>query len=314
MEQKVQQYKIVRASRENISALSQLFFESKGVRIPVEYLKQKFNTDYTGKSYFAHFAMTDDDKPAAFFCLFPCYVFLNGKKVLAGQSADIITHPDHQRKGLFSLLGKATESLAQAEGIKILFAFPNENSYPGFVRSLNWHHPNNFVIYRFKVKGFSLYRALSKFKLGWFYKQYARIIKNRYLLEPNKFQGSIPRNMVNSGHRSNEFYQYKEFNKNFFVEFKGLKFWCKIDGYLWIGDIFYDEGIEINKLVTILKEFTVLLGLDEFIFEVSQNSLWDQLLKEVANFTKGVAIVYKNLDDINEAVPLEFTGGDIDVF
>lgn len=314
MEQKVQQYKIVRASRENISALSQLFFESKGVRIPVEYLRQKFDTGYTGKSYFAHFAMTDDNKPAAFFCLFPCYVFLNGQKVLAGQSADIITHPDHQRKGLFGLLGNATESLAKAEGMKILFAFPNENSYPGFVRSLNWHHPNNFVIYRFKVNGFPLYRALSKFKLGWFYQQYARIIKRRYLLEPNKFEGSIPRNMVNSGHRSTEFYKYKEFNKNFFIEFKGLKFWCKIDGILWIGDISCPNGYEINKLVTILKEFTVLLGLDEFIFEVSQDSFWDQLLKEVTNFTKGVAIVYKNLDDINEAVSLEFTGGDIDVF
>jgi hypothetical protein len=314
MEKKTQQYKIVRASRENISALSQLFFESKGTVISPDYLRQKFDTAYTGKTYFAHFAMTEDDSPAAFFCLFPCFVHLNGEKVLAGQSADIITHVNHQRKGLFGLLGKATESLALSEGMKILFAFPNENSFPGFVRSLNWHHSGNFRIYRFKSKGIPLYRALSKLKLKWLYNQYSKYIINQFKTDLEEFEGSIPRRLINSGYRDSDFYNYKKFNQNFFVEFKQLKFWCKIDTHLWIGDITPIDGFDANQVIAILKEFTAELGLDELIFEVSNGSLWDDLIKKVANSEKGVAIVYKNLENPIESVSLEFTGGDIDVF
>lgn len=314
MDHNNQKYKIVRASRENISALSQLFLETKGINVPVDYLKSKFNTAYTGKTYFAHFAMTEDNQPAAFFCLFPCFVLHNGSVILAGQSADIITHVSHQRKGLFSSLGKATEALAQSEGMKILFAFPNENSFPGFVRSLNWHHSSNFMIYRFKSNGIPFYRLLSKFRMNWIYTQFANLIKNKFKCDSDQFQGSIPRNLISSGYRNKDYYSYKKYNDSFFVHYRGLKFWCKIDVQLWIGDISIDDNLSIDNVVTILKKYTALLGLDEFVFEVSEGSFWDNLLRTIAVSTQGVPIVYKNLEDLDESVSLEFTGGDIDVF
>ena len=239
---------------------------------------------------------------------------LNGEDVLAGQSADIITHPDHQRKGLFGMLGKITEELAKAEGMRILFAFPNENSFPGFVRSLNWHHTGNFQVYRVKSNAIPIYRTLHKLRLGRLYKMFYNFILNKYAIKAQELKGSIPRSLINSGSRSLGFYHYKKYNSSHFIRYKGLVFWCKIDGVLWIGDISLDSNFSAVLVVTIIKEFACLLGLDEFIFEVSKGSYWDQKLKEVTKSIEGVPIVYRNLEDDIETVSLEFTGGDIDVF
>ena len=49
-------------------------------------------------------------------------------------------HPDlkHRKKGLFIRLVKKTHQLAKDEGIRVIFGFPNKNSYPGFKNKLNW--------------------------------------------------------------------------------------------------------------------------------------------------------------------------------
>ena len=314
MEQENIKYSIQRANEENISLLSQLFLESRGISISIEFLRKKYNTIYSGKTYFAHFALTPEGKPAAFFCLFPCFVSIDSKQLLAGQSADIITHVDHQKKGLFKLLGKATEELAFAEGMHILFAFPNENSFPGFVRSLQWYHAGNFHIYKFKANGFPIYNALHKLKLGKLYSPFSKQILRKSKIESSKFIGSIPRKSVNSGFRNTDFYQYKQYNNSFFIEIEDLQIWAKIDSILWIGDISINERISTEQVLAILKKLTNKLGLTDFIFEVSQGSYWDLKLSGIISPTIGVPIVYKNLTDVNQCLPLEFTGGDIDVF
>jgi len=307
-------YSIQRANEENISLLSQLFLDSRGISISTEFLRKKYNTIYSGKTYFAHFALTPEGKPAAFFCLFPCFVSINGEQLLAGQSADIITHVDHQKKGLFKLLGKVTEELAFDEGMHILFAFPNENSFPGFVRSLQWHHTGNLHIYKFKVNGFPLYNALHKLKLGTLYSTFSKLILKNSRIESSKFIGSIPRKSCNSGFRNAEFYRYKQYNNSIFIDIEGLQIWAKIDSILWIGDISINESVSTEQVISILKNLTTKLGLNEFIFEVSQGSYWDLKLSGTMSPTIGVPIVYKNLTDVNQCLSLEFTRGDVDVF
>jgi len=314
MEQGIPNYSIHRANEENISLLSLLFEESRGIKFSKEFLKKKFNTMYAGKRYIAHFALTQEGYPAAFFCVYPCFVNIDGKQVLAGQSADIITHSKHQKKGLFTLLGRATEALAFAEGINILFAFPNENSFPGFVRSLGWHHTGNFHIYKLKSNGFPIYNALHRLNLGKLYSHFSKQILSKSRIESSKFIGSIPRKSVNSGFRNTDFYQYKQYNNSFFIEIEDLQIWAKIDSILWIGDISINERVSTEQVLAILKKQTNKLGLTDFIFEVSQGSYWDLKLSGIISPTIGVPIVYKNLTDVNQCLSLEFTGGDIDVF
>jgi GNAT superfamily N-acetyltransferase len=306
-------YRIVRANEENIADLSRLFKESRGIEVSVDYLRRKYNTHYTGKLYFAHFAYASDGSPAAFFCLFPCFIRINGEKKLAGQSADIITHKDHQRKGLFAMLGRATEELAKREGMDYLFAFPNSNSFPGFSKSLNWHHTGNFRLYRVPSNGFPLYRFLHKLKLGFLYSIWKRIILRFHQTKETSFIGADFETLKNVCWRDNSFTSYKKYNNSFVCQLNGFKIWAKIDGCLIIGDISMIEN-NSNSFVSEISKLCRKLGLDNFQIEVTFEGYFDQILKNMYAPIEGVPIVFKNLKKTDEKLSLIYTGADADVF
>lgn len=84
-------------------------------------------------------------------------LLINGKKVLCGEIGDTYTHPKYRRnilpkKLLFSntdpssyenksIFGRLVSSIcnkAKAEGINLIYGTPNENSYPGYTKKLNF--------------------------------------------------------------------------------------------------------------------------------------------------------------------------------
>jgi hypothetical protein len=308
------EYRIVRANHNNIKDLSRLFKESRGLDISVEYLQNKYNTAYTKKTYLAHFAYAKDGTPAAFFCLFPGFLRINGIKNLSGQSADIITHKDHQRKGLFGLLGRETEKLALEEGVYYLYAFPNDNSFPGFMRSLNWHHVGDFHQYIFKVKGIPIFRILRKLRMQFLYRIWASIITRNSSKPTDIFLNSQINSTHDSSWKDNDFYQYKQYNPSFLLNWKGLNIWAKIDGALIIGDIDLSKNYSAKEINIKLKNLTALLGLDQFTISASNGSELDNLLNSEYPFVLGVPIVFKNLQNPEQNLSLKFTGADLDVF
>jgi len=70
--------------------------------------------------------------------LMPFPLAVAGRRLLAGQSLDLVVHHDFRRQGVFEHTAlQAFETLRQAGGAAVV-AFPNESSYPGFVRTLKW--------------------------------------------------------------------------------------------------------------------------------------------------------------------------------
>jgi predicted N-acetyltransferase YhbS len=64
-----------------------------------------------------------------------------GREVVIGaQSLDTMTHPDFRGQGMFVALATECMELAFQRGVEALYGFPNDNSYPGFVRRLDWDH------------------------------------------------------------------------------------------------------------------------------------------------------------------------------
>jgi hypothetical protein len=51
-----------------------------------------------------------------------------------------MTHPDYRNQGMFTALAKTCIEMAASMGIEVLYGFPNEDSYHGFVHKLNWDH------------------------------------------------------------------------------------------------------------------------------------------------------------------------------
>ncbi|MEZ5173272.1 MAG: GNAT family N-acetyltransferase [Bacteroidia bacterium] len=309
------EYKVVRANEDNIHLLAWMFKDSKGVDISLDYLKKKFNSAYAGCTYLGHFAIDNTDKPAAFFCLHPCFIQINGEVFKAAQGGDIITHHNHQRKGLFGMLGRITEQVAIEEGVTQLFGFPNENSYPGFVRTLGWQPAGKLINFSQKVKAFPLRRLLFKLRLPFLYSFYVKILTGGRLIKPEDFIGSVPAVSGNSSYRNSDFYKYKvSYNSSFFLAYGGLKLWLKIDGALRVGDITPDETVSPSALIDILRKLTRKLGLEEFTFRVSEGSFWHSKLKGLLQEDDGISIIYSNLNNKDQCVFLEFTAGDADVF
>lgn len=314
METPSQTYSIVRANKENIGDLGRIFKESRGIDVSVEYLRRKFDTHYTGKTYFAHFAYDQEGNPAAFFCLFPCFLRVDGKKVLAGQSADIITHHLHQRKGLFGMLGKATEELAAAEGMDYLFAFPNDNSFPGFTRSLHWHEINQFQVHAFRSGALPIYRALTKFKLYGLYARWSKFILKKATAPQDGFEGADMASNANVHWREAGYFSYKQYNPSFMITLDGMKIWAKIEGRLVVGDIQLLKPIQVETVIAGINKLCRNLGLEEWIMETSKGAYWDNKFKGMSELREGVRIVYKNLRKPTDVLSLNFVGSDADVF
>ncbi|MBX7203773.1 MAG: GNAT family N-acetyltransferase, partial [Bacteroidia bacterium] len=106
-------YRIERISEERLKDLIQLYKASFGKTYPINYLKNKFNTQYTGVSFVGYLAYDPAGQPAAYYGVFPCHIRYNGRQILSAQSGDTMTHPAHQGKGLFTKLAKLTYELAK---------------------------------------------------------------------------------------------------------------------------------------------------------------------------------------------------------
>jgi GNAT superfamily N-acetyltransferase len=144
-------YRIERLSYRTINDLYWLFNTASKSSKTLKVFERKYNTSYTGILYVGFLAYDKNDKPAAFYGIIPTFSFINESKILIAQSTDTFTHPNHQRKGLFTLLAKKTYDLAKELNIEFIYGVPNEKSFPGFIKKLVWNHIDNmhYLIQRF---------------------------------------------------------------------------------------------------------------------------------------------------------------------
>ena len=79
-------------------------------------------------------------RAVGFYTLWPTPLLIGSAAVAGAQSMDTMTHPDFRGQGIFVALARACFELATARGIQLLYGFPNNESFPGFVRRLEWTH------------------------------------------------------------------------------------------------------------------------------------------------------------------------------
>ncbi|WP_290538037.1 GNAT family N-acetyltransferase [Alcanivorax sp.] len=88
-----------------------------------------------------YLAKNERGEAAAYYGVFLCDLRVDGKFFFSAQSGDTMTHPDFQGKGLFTKLALKTYDKVRELGVDFVYGFPNESSYPGFKRKLNWNFP-----------------------------------------------------------------------------------------------------------------------------------------------------------------------------
>lgn len=86
----------------------------------------------------ATLAFSPEQALIAQYTMIPVKLNVMGKPVCAGQSVDTMVHRAHRREGLFERTANHCYERFAKQGGQLVFGFPNEKSYPGFMRRLSW--------------------------------------------------------------------------------------------------------------------------------------------------------------------------------
>lgn len=283
--------------------------------ITASYYEHKMATGYLGVKHLGFIAYAGNGQPAAFYGVFPYPMEYKGKFYLAAQSGDTMTHPEHTGKGLFTTLAKMTYALAKEEGIQFIFGFPNENSYPGFVRKLDWIHKENMRNYEWRVNTVPLAAIAKRFSFFQpLYRLYSKFIFSFYKSSNEFLPSSVAGFEFGCVQRSIAFACYKSFYNNYLLNVGQTNIWVKTDGALLIGDIEIKDNNYPEKLLPEIKRLAFWLGCSKIIFPVGKGTAWDVLLNGKARNKEGIYIGYL---DLQSGLPLDkfkFVFADFDTF
>lgn len=297
-----QEYEFKRLSQEQLPVVQSLFLRSFGVRIPLETLRKKYDTSVFGKrdiGYLAYQITTGD--PAAYYGVFPISVKVKGQLILACQSGDTMTAPEHRRKGLFMQLARKTFELATEEGIQFVFGFPNSQSYRGFEK-LNWSFYGNMV--DFKIKSGAIPFALLAKKIPFLERVYnARLKKviQKICVDNQERSSELFKGMSNfQVERDKSLVAYKAQENIGVVQLDDFVFWIKASGTLQVGDVAnFDSGREL-EMINALKKLARKLGCSKIVFSFSENHWIVPRLKKVISPQKGLSIGLYSFDKEKE--------------
>jgi len=108
----------------------------------LDYLRWQYLENPAGKAIVV-VARADSGELAGQYVVIPLEFKLDGAVITGSLSLNTLTHPAYRGKGLFTKMAKATYEICEKEGLVITLGFPNKNSYPGFVRKLQFRHIGN---------------------------------------------------------------------------------------------------------------------------------------------------------------------------
>ena len=312
------EYRIELLNDANFADLLPIYNDAVGNDIDLITLQQKFNTQYTGFKNVGFIAYSPQNEPAAFYGVLPCWMEYEGEKILVAQSGNTMTHTKHRRKNLFVILAEATYSYCKTIGVQMVFGFPNEFSYPGFVKKLNWTHQENIQAYITKTLCIPLIRLTSILKIS----------PQKHIVWANFVFGFLPKGnspfkslqqqgCAHKMDRSEGFFNYKTYHPKFLVKINHKNVWFKINTmYVLIGDIEECTPTEFYAIVKKLHRYCFWAGIPHLRFHISPNSNLEKLLQPIAKkYDKSYPIGYVMLGDKNiDMQTIKFTLADYDTF
>ncbi len=292
-------YTIVKLDAENIKHLYTLFRSVYQKKCPKNYYDLKYNTTYTGADYIGFLAF-ENSVPVAYYGVVPIIVSINKQPVLAAQSCDTMTHPGHRKKGLFVTLAKQTFDLAKNKGIHFVFGFPNQNSYPGFIKKLGFTHTE----------------TLNRYSIPFSNTPYKLIYRKLGLINLKKKKNVINNLLIDQGYDgviySNDYIHYKKgYDKTLIVEENNTSFWINVSKGGWIGAL---SPLKKELFLQTIKAIETITNTASITFMVSPKNEFDTALSKIVKPENGFAVIIKNLSGKHNLSDLKFQFSDIDIF
>jgi GNAT superfamily N-acetyltransferase len=89
---------------------------------------------------------------------------VQGRTIHAAKPVDSVTHPDYQRRGIFTRLTQHACEVSRREGIQFLFNTPNDNSKPGYLK-LGWQQVDALPLFLKPLRPIAAAWRLARWKL-----------------------------------------------------------------------------------------------------------------------------------------------------
>ncbi|MBE0646314.1 MAG: GNAT family N-acetyltransferase [Bacteroidales bacterium] len=312
------EYIFNRLDDDTYHCLQELYLRSFGLKETISFIRNKYDTAYTGVKNIGYIAFDQKDTPSAYYGVFPMILTAEGEDILVAQSGDTMTAPDHRGKGLFIKLAQRSYQLAWDNKVKVVFGFPNENSFPGFKKKLNWEFHG--VMQRFSITNpaLPLCEISSKSNtFAVFYKRFTRLILKRYRLPLNEKSIQSFSDPVSPSYIKKDihFFQHKIMNpSSFLIGIKGFNMLIKVDPHLMIGAVSYFEAQRVPEFLSTIKRLALLLGCRKTHITVSKNHWLYQYLIPFHNSDDTLPIGFLQPDQEIRVEKITFTLADYDTF
>jgi hypothetical protein len=306
-------YHIERLSKLNLNALHKLHQAIYGKSNGIDFAK-KYDTAYTGVEYVGYVAFNEQKNPIAYYGVIPCFIRHGDQLYLAAQSADTMTHPKYQFKGLFVQLANLTFDLCRDEGISLVFGFPNQNSLHGFLVRLKWQMTETLDYYNIPV-GIVSFESVSK-RIPFLkktYAQYQQYILKDYLLPRKGIENSVFKDEFAGVNRNAHYFNYKTYHDTQVIKIGESLLWIKIKNGFIIGDINCRDE-DFDNMMAGVRKLVLKLGLKHIQFHTSHQTRLSALFASRYDATPSFYVLFK---DLGSRIPLDkikFTFADVDTF
>ncbi len=307
-------YSIHRVNKGHIDSLIEISTSAFSIIPEKSYYIDKNATSSFGEPYLGFIAFDQNGQPAAFYGVYACQVVKDGVVTNVAQSGDTMTHKSHGGKGLFTKLASLTYDLCKEYRIAFVFGFPNYNSFPGFVKKLNWVCPDALNEYKIKVTTVPLMKVAKKFSFfRSIYNLYFNIVCSFFAAKSNELSSSVLENGVGGLHRTSDFINYKmKVGGSRIISIAKVNVWLKADGFLLIGDFQNPENF--TQFVRKLKRFAFFVGADVLMFQVVPETHSDKLFASISTPGKAFPFGYCQFDDSIDPLQYKFVMADLDTF
>lgn len=311
-----EEYAFERVLPAHYPLLLELYSDAFNAHPSLQEINKRFNTTNLGCELIGFIAIhKKTNEPAAYYGVFPHQAIAEEKVLLVAQSGDTMTHSAHRKKGLFVILARLTYKECLKNNISIIYGFPNENSYPGFIKHLDWKQLDTIIRYDLKLsfKTFPLSKLSKKFNwIKRIHLKYAKwLLRKKINNQVYSFQNNYSTSYTKVL-RDKNYLEYKQSADKFFLTIENVIVWIRLTDVIWIGD--FDNYAAITpQVLRKLKQVASWLGYNTIVFNFNESLPLPEQLKGFKKNGKDASCFY--VPD-NQSVPANFifTGADFDTW
>jgi GNAT superfamily N-acetyltransferase len=306
-------YTVERLSASNLHQLDALHLAVYGKPVAGGFYERKYHTMYTGVQYIGFIACSPEGTAIGYYGVIPCFLSCNGRRVLAAQSTDTMTHPGYRLKGLFVELANLAYDLCRENGITLVIGFPNQHSYHGAVQKLGWKMTDSMSCFTLPVKTWPLEKLATRLSMT---NVYNRLV-NRVLKKYAAPRTGIANQLLTEGYagidRDAAYMAYKTYTNNQVITIGSVIAWIKIKNGLIIGDLRV-ESAGFERAIKKIKRLAAILGTRQVQFHISPGTALHTLFSERCASAPSFPVLFQDLDSGLPLAAFKFSFADIDIF